>query len=240
MRFGPFAISLSHLAVTLSVALHAGLIVGALAYRPPRDEPRMEIAPGELARVQVRLLTPQQVRAMTDPSAEPLSPAAPAQPPDVSVAASPTEPTTQSIAIAEAALRLPRRVVRPLPDPMRPMAAARPTVVAVSAETPEPPPAVASAAPAGVTREPALLALAPPNYPMLSRRLGEEGEVVLSAIIDASGTVTDIRVIRSPGHARLEAAALAALRSARFEPATVGGRPVARRVTVPFHFQLSE
>jgi len=105
-----------------------------------------------------------------------------------------------------------------------------------SAESASSTPATASEA--GVDAEPQPLDLPRPNYPMQSRRLGEQGEVVLSFTVTPAGTVTAIEVDRSPGHPRLVAAAKAALQAARFTPARRDGRAVAYRVTLPFHFRL--
>ncbi len=77
-----------------------------------------------------------------------------------------------------------------------------------------------------------------PQYPRLSVRRGEQGTVVIAARLSARGRVASARVARSSGHARLDAAALAAVRKARFRPARRAGKPVPGRVRVPIRFVL--
>ncbi len=66
-----------------------------------------------------------------------------------------------------------------------------------------------------------------PEYPPTSRRLGEEGSVVLQVLVDTDGKVMDGKVQTSSGFARLDEAALKhALRAWRFTPGTEDGVPV--------------
>lgn len=74
-----------------------------------------------------------------------------------------------------------------------------------------------------------------PTYPRLSRRLGEEGEVVAEFELSARGAVEHIRVIRDAGHPRLAEAAVDALRRARARPPGGGRRILVRK---SFHFRL--
>ena len=82
--------------------------------------------------------------------------------------------------------------------------------------------------------------LEPPalEYPRLSQRAGETGQVLIRVFIDGAGLARDVRVDRSSGHARLDAAALAAVQRARFKPYTENGRPVAGWAFIPLDFQL--
>lgn len=76
-----------------------------------------------------------------------------------------------------------------------------------------------------------------PPYPSASRALGEEGNVELMVSIDERGQVSGVNLLRSSGHARLDAAAIAfALKRWRFEAALENGKPVAvsRRFTIRF------
>lgn len=77
-----------------------------------------------------------------------------------------------------------------------------------------------------------------PPYPSASRALGEEGSVELMVSIDDRGQVSGVNLLRSSGHARLDAAAIAfALKRWRFEAALDKGKPVAasRRFTIRFN-----
>lgn len=77
-----------------------------------------------------------------------------------------------------------------------------------------------------------------PRYPPLSRRLGEEGLVVLNVHVRPSGRVDDVRVLRDPGHPRLVRAAIEAVRAATFTPATRNARPTASWLETPVRFVL--
>ncbi len=103
---------------------------------------------------------------------------------------------------------------------------------AVAAEDAEPP--------AGAEFLPARKAFSPPpEYPDAARRTGEEGTVVVEAQIDATGAVTGATVVRGRSP-ELDAAAIAALESWRFEPATRGGVAIASSYRVGFTFALTE
>ena len=60
----------------------------------------------------------------------------------------------------------------------------------------------------------------------MSRRLGEQGEIRLSVLVDAEGRAIELRVTRSSGSDRLDHSALEAVRQWRFTPATEDGRAV--------------
>lgn len=79
-----------------------------------------------------------------------------------------------------------------------------------------------------------------PRYPWISRRRGEQGRVVLEVAVAADGRAKEVRVKRSSGFARLDRAALAAVRAWRFSPALRGGRAVAGRIDVPIAFRLTK
>lgn len=78
-----------------------------------------------------------------------------------------------------------------------------------------------------------------PAYPTLSRRLGEEGRVMLRVLVRADGTPAEITVYASSGYARLDEAALDAVRRWRFTVRR-GGAAVAAPVLVPISFTLKE
>ncbi|HEX7115311.1 MAG TPA: energy transducer TonB [Steroidobacter sp.] len=82
-------------------------------------------------------------------------------------------------------------------------------------------------------REPA------PRYPPQSRRLREEGLVVLEVLIDEQGRAKRIQIETSSGYRRLDEAALEAVRAALFRPYTVAGEPRQALVRVPIEFALN-
>lgn len=81
---------------------------------------------------------------------------------------------------------------------------------------------------------------AAPGYPPTSRRLGEEGIVVLRVELDEQGKVCAARVSSSSGFARLDTAALDAVRTWQCNPAQRAGRPVRSVALQPFKFILQE
>ncbi|MBM4032391.1 MAG: TonB family protein [Planctomycetes bacterium] len=64
-------------------------------------------------------------------------------------------------------------------------------------------------------------------YPRECHRRGEEGTVVLDVEVAVDGKPGAVTIVASSGNARLDAAAVEALRKAAFAPATRRGRPVA-------------
>ncbi|HKA42371.1 MAG TPA: energy transducer TonB [Burkholderiales bacterium] len=77
-----------------------------------------------------------------------------------------------------------------------------------------------------------------PAYPPLSRRLGQQGKVVLRVLVNAGGTPDKVEVRSSSGFDRLDAAALDAVKHWRFVPARQGEKPVDAWVLVPITFTL--
>ena len=78
------------------------------------------------------------------------------------------------------------------------------------------------------------------RYPSVSQNDGEEGTVTLRFIVQPDGSVSDIRIARSSGHPRLDAAAVRSLlRQAKFQPATCHGKPIAVRIHQSFTFELT-
>lgn len=73
-----------------------------------------------------------------------------------------------------------------------------------------------------------------PQYPAEARAARKSGTVILKLIIFADGTVGDVRVVE--GEEPFASAAVAAVKSWRYEPARLNGRPIAvyREVRIPF------
>lgn len=80
----------------------------------------------------------------------------------------------------------------------------------------------------------------PATYPPLSRRLGEQGRVVLRVLVSVEGKPTQIALKKSSGFARLDEAALKAVAKWQFSPARQGNRAVASEVEVPILFQFKK
>ncbi|NQV20615.1 MAG: energy transducer TonB [Rhodospirillales bacterium] len=77
-----------------------------------------------------------------------------------------------------------------------------------------------------------------PKYPGMSRRRGEEGQVVLRVVVGPDGRAVSLSVAQSSGFRRLDQAALDAVRHWRFDPARRGPMPVKGVVRIPIRFVL--
>ena len=75
-------------------------------------------------------------------------------------------------------------------------------------------------------------------YPPASQDGGEEGTVKLSVLVEANGSVSEVKVTQSTGHQRLDAAAARAARSAVYRPKSINGTPVRTRFTATYEFRL--
>lgn len=78
----------------------------------------------------------------------------------------------------------------------------------------------------------------PPSYPAISKRLGEQGRVVVRVLIDEKGLPQQAELQTSSGHARLDQAALNAVMSWRYVPGRKAGRAQAMWFNVPITFDL--
>ena len=87
------------------------------------------------------------------------------------------------------------------------------------------------------TQAPELLHRVNPEYPELARRARMEGFVILQAVIDKQGNVTDVEVLRGLGLG-LDVAAMDAVKQWKYTPTTYNGRPVEVILTVNVVFQL--
>jgi len=83
-----------------------------------------------------------------------------------------------------------------------------------------------------------VLSLPEPVYPVLSRKKGEEGRVVIELEISAEGKVLKAEVANPSSYPRLDRAALEAVKKAAFSPATEYGRPVESERKVAYRFEL--
>jgi protein TonB len=80
-----------------------------------------------------------------------------------------------------------------------------------------------------------------PNYPIGSRRRGEEGTVILDVTVTGDGRAANVSLISSSGFPDLDRAAERAAVQARFKPGTRDGKPVesAARLTLIFRLRDS-
>ncbi len=89
----------------------------------------------------------------------------------------------------------------------------------------------------GEVKAPVLVNRAEPTYPEAARKARMEGVVILEAIITASGSVEEVKVLKSV-NPLLDASAVRAVQQWRYKPATLNGRAVRVYLTVTVTFNL--
>lgn len=183
----------------------------------------------EAVRQAVAEVAPLMVDLVAPPA--PVPPAAPPPPPPPRAAPAPLPPAPLVTAVAPPE---PGAAAFTAPPP-------EPAPAAVPEPAAPPAPAAPAAAPAPrLVPISAVSYLEPPQpvYPRASRRLREQGEVLLRVEVGADGRAGQVRVHRSSGSPRLDEAALVAVRAARFRPYAENGVPLAVWTTVPIAFEL--
>jgi len=192
-----------------------------------------------------------------EPAVQPVSPA----PVDVPPPPAPPEPKVEKVEPPKPLPPKPAAKPKPRPAPT-PKVTESPTALTENTPAPEPepsPPAPAepvAAAPANQPTAPAAAAPAAaapitaarfdaaylnnpaPAYPMLSRRLREEGQVMLRVLVSPDGRPNRIELRTSSGSDRLDRAAEEAVARWRFVPARQGDTAVEAWVLVPIVFKL--
>lgn len=120
---------------------------------------------------------------------------------------------------------------RPIPMPPGPIGEAiDPKPQPAPIPTPIPPVRVEARMASGVELQ--------PPYPAAEESAGREGNVTVRLTISPAGRVTAVERVAAASAAFFRATERHALRSWRFTPATLDGRPVASTKTVTVHFRL--
>lgn len=88
-----------------------------------------------------------------------------------------------------------------------------------------------------LTETPRFIHKAKPIYPENMKAIGKSGLVKLTALIDKTGRVRKITIIKSAG-VYFDQAAIEAIRRSIFLPAKINGQPVAVLLNVPVSFRL--
>ena len=104
---------------------------------------------------------------------------------------------------------------------------------------PPPAPSVTALVPirvGGNIREPRVVSLVPPVYPVLAKKARVQGTVIMEATVTAEGTVDEIHVIS--GNPLLIQAAIDCLKQWRYEPTYLNGEPVPVILTAKINFEL--
>ena len=181
-------------------------------------------------------LSENEVRVMANLVAPPTPPAPPASTPPMPQPKQEAKPKTQA---------------KPEPKPKTPDPGTTPPVdtsQAKAAESQMPNAAVAPASNQGTAGTPIQTDIgklvvvyqpdADPYYPSFSKRAGEQGEVVVRLIIDETGIVEEVALLRSSGFARLDRAAEQIGRRYRFKPYSVNGNPARISTNLLIKFNL--
>lgn len=104
---------------------------------------------------------------------------------------------------------------------------------------PPPPPEPPTPMPVGgLISPPRRIVYVPPVYSSIAQAARVEGTVIIQAIIDTSGAVSDVRVLRSVG--LLDQAAIDAVRKWKYTPTRLNGMPVPVIMTVTVTFRLND
>lgn len=139
----------------------------------------------------------------------------------------------------------------PVPQPLA-TASPAPSPAAPAGVTTQQPPAPAQAAPVATapatppgpprlelpSSDATYLNNPKPVYPALSKRLGEQGKVVVRVLIGVDGTAQQAEIRTSSGYERLDQVALATVLKWRYVPGKRGGMPEAMWFNVPINFVL--
>ncbi|MBS0420181.1 MAG: energy transducer TonB [Proteobacteria bacterium] len=133
------------------------------------------------------------------------------------------------------------QVLIPPPDVVVEIEPGSTAIAASAADTPPPPPPSAPASGSATIPEisdVAYLVQPAPRYPPESRRIREQGLVMLRVLIDERGHAKAVEIYKSSGHPRLDEAARAAVTRAVFKPYIDGGIARAAAAIVPVEFSL--
>ncbi|HYG78940.1 MAG TPA: tetratricopeptide repeat protein, partial [Pyrinomonadaceae bacterium] len=91
--------------------------------------------------------------------------------------------------------------------------------------------------PKEVEQKARILARPEPQYSDEARNAGAQGTVVLRAVFSSDGTLKNVFIKRALPYG-LTTRALRAARGIKFEPASIGGRPVSQYIQIEYNFNL--
>jgi protein TonB len=209
----------------LVLAMHGAVLYGAWSYR-------LLPVPQEAETLFVNFINPPPAQRKPEPP----------QPPPPKVRLVKPRPVTappQPVLVANAPVTSPAEPVAPPPPPPAPEpvveAPPAPPAPELIVEAPPPPPA-----PVTLTSDLAVACpqRSAPEYPATSRRLNEQGRVVLRVELDETGRVVFAKVKESSGFKRLDEAGLAAVKQWHCNAPVRNGEAVRAVALQPFNFVL--
>jgi protein TonB len=170
-----------------------------------------------------------QPKTVTPVAPQPQPTSAPTPLPRVSMSAEASPPTpvvAPVVAAASNAQATPFNPVNPV-NPVSPTAAA-----SLSVGKPAPASLVLPSSDADYLNNP------PPAYPRMSKRMGEQGTVIVRVLIGLQGSAEQAEIRTSSGYDRLDKAALETVQRWRYSPGKRHGNPEAMWFNVPVRFVL--
>jgi protein TonB len=78
------------------------------------------------------------------------------------------------------------------------------------------------------------------KFPAADRINGTQGKVIVTFVVEKDGSLSDIKVLRSPSQSMGDAAVAAIQQSPKWVPGTQNGRPVRVQYTISFAFSLAK
>ena len=188
----------------------------------------------------VEVVVPVEVLAnLVQPAAPQTPPPPPPAPPKPKIQSQPVQQPSKPLSNPPAPM--PLAVVSAPPSPnavtgtTQPQPPAPPVAAPVSVAPPAPPPPPRIQLPDSNAD---YLNNRPPAYPPLSKRLGEQGKVVVRVFIDTDGNATQAEIRTSSGYDRLDQTALKTVQTWKYLPGKVNGEPKAMWFNVPINFVL--
>ena len=191
---------------------------------------------GLLRRV-VEIIVPAEIVVeFLAPPAPKVQPQPPAPPKPTPV----KQPSPKATAPVKTIAPLPLAIADPTPSPNAPTgviapAAPAPQVAAPVAEAPAAPAPVRVQLPSS---DADYLQNPKPSYPPMSKRLGEQGKVVVRVLIEVDGKAQKAEIKQSSGFDRLDQAALNTVLRWRYVPGKRAGVAEAMWFNVPINFVL--
>lgn len=140
---------------------------------------------------------------------------------------------------------MPLAIADPTPAPAAPVGVVQQQPAAAPVEAaPAPAPAAPAAPPGPAIIQPSSdashLNNPKPVYPAVSKRLGEQGKIVLRVLIGTDGLPQKIEIKQSSGYERLDRQAVDTVSRWRFVPGTRNGVPEAMWYLQPINFVLQQ
>jgi len=232
----PVLTGVSLISLLVVVAAHAAILYGMWHYRFSTTAPEtitlyaQFIAPPEKQEEVAEAPKAELKAEHMPPQVKPKPPVRKAQP----------QPKRQLVARAPVATPQEQVVLEPPVEEHKPEPEPEPEKKVVNEVVADAKPAQMPAGPVTLSSELSVSCpdLASPAYPALSRRMGEEGKLVLRVELDETGHISNAKVVESSGYSRLDNAALSAVKTWRCRPAVRNGKAVPAIALQPFNFVI--